>query len=51
MKNNMSTVKKGVMNTVKNIATRAAVKSANSACVWWHYQPKQTDAIKELRKF
>lgn len=51
MKDNMSIVKKSVMNAVKNVATRAAVKSANSACVWWHYQPKQTDAIKKLRKF
>ena len=30
---------------------QSAVKSANSACYSWQYQPKTSEAIKKLRKF
>lgn len=28
-----------------------ASKTANSACVWFTYQPKLPDSVKKLRKF
>ena len=30
---------------------QSAVKSANSTCLSWQYQPKTSEAIKKLRKF
>ncbi len=32
-------------------ATKSTVKTANSACFLWQYQPKESEKIKKLRKF
>lgn len=36
---------------VVKAAYNAAEKNANSVCGFFFYQPKQSDAVKKLRKF
>lgn len=40
-----------VANAVAKVAKDTAMKSANSACTLFFYQPKETKRIKKLRKF
>jgi len=40
-----------MLNKFSKLVLRQSVKSANSACVFWHYQPEVPDKVKELRKF
>lgn len=48
-------IKENAKNTltkmVEFVAVKTAVKSANTACVVWQYQPSETDKIKKMRKF
>ncbi|SHO50308.1 cyclic lactone autoinducer peptide [Anaerocolumna xylanovorans] len=48
MKNQLE---KKVLNAVSKIAMGNAKKSANSACVFFGYQAKLPDSVKELKKF
>lgn len=43
--------KKCVSNSLIKKSETSAVKSANSACFSWQYQPKESEKIKKLRKF
>ena len=43
--------KKIVAKILVKKSEQAAVKSANSACLSWQYQPKTSKAIEKLRKF
>ena len=36
---------------IAKLAKRTAIKSANTACALYFYQPKETEKIKGLRKF
>lgn len=36
---------------IAKLAKRTAVKSANTACALYFYQPKESEKIKGLRKF
>ena len=40
-----------VADVVAKAAKNTAVKSANSTCTLYFYQPKETKQIKKLRKF
>lgn len=44
-------IKKGILVTLHSVATNSAKKGANTACLLWQNQPKETDKIKKLRKF
>lgn len=44
-------VTKKLLEVVADKAVKSSVKSANSACMLWQNQPKETDKIKKLRKF
>ncbi|WOO36379.1 cyclic lactone autoinducer peptide [Anaerocolumna sp. AGMB13020] len=44
-------VEKKVLNAVSKIAIGNAKKSANSACVFFGYQAKLPESVKELRRF
>lgn len=43
--------KKAILSAVSKKSVSAAVKSANTACMVWQYQPKESEKIKNLRKF
>lgn len=43
--------KKAILSAVAKKSVRSAVRSANTACVLWQYQPKESAKIKNLRKF
>ena len=45
------TAKKCVSNSLIKKSESSAVKSANSACFSWLYQPKESEKIKKMRKF
>lgn len=36
---------------VVKLAKRTASMEANTACVYFNYQPKETESVKQLRKF
>lgn len=40
-----------LLGVVADKAVKSSVKTANSACIIWRHQPKETDKIKNLRKF
>ncbi len=40
-----------VAKVIKMIAIKSASINANSACTLYFYQPKESDKIKQLRKF
>ncbi len=45
---------KSAQNALKAIsrtAVRFTEKSANSSCLLWRFQPKESEKIKKLRKF
>lgn len=42
---------KKLLGMIADKAARSSVKTANSACALWQHQPKETDKIKNLRKF
>lgn len=48
-------MKKRVLERAKKavvkLAKRTASMEANTACVYFNYQPKETESIKRLRKF
>ena len=43
--------KKAMLCTTAKKAVSASVKSANTACMLWLYQPKMPDKVKKMRKF
>ena len=47
----MKKIKKHIEKMVVKAAYNAAEKNANSVCGFFFYQPKQSDAVKKLRKF
>lgn len=47
----MKKIKKQLEKMVVKAAYNAAEKNANSVCGFFFYQPKQSDAVKKLRKF
>lgn len=50
MKKN-STVKFFVLKAVEKTAVKSTETSANSACYFWQYQPKESAKVKKMRKF
>ncbi len=42
---------KAVLKNVSRAAMKFAVKSVNSSCHLWRFQPKESEKIKKLRKF
>ena len=44
-------ITKMLLEVIADKAVKSSVKSANSACMLWQNQPKETDKIKKLRKF
>lgn len=44
-------VKKAMLCTTARKAVCSSVKSANTACMLWQYQPKMPDKVKKMRKF
>lgn len=47
----MKKIKNQLEKMVVKAAYNAAEKNANSVCGFFFYQPKQSDAVKKLRKF
>jgi AgrD protein len=47
----LKNVSEKVLKTVAKSAYSNAEKTANSACIWFAYQPKLPKAMKDLRKF
>ena len=45
------TKKGGESNAVVKLAKRTASVEANTACLCLNYQPKETESVKQLRKF
>ncbi len=43
--------KKALLSAVAKKSVSSSVKSANTACAVWQYQPKASEKIKKLRKF
>ncbi len=43
--------KKKAKKMLSRYAVKTAVKSANTACFVYQYQPKTSDKIRKLRKF
>lgn len=43
--------KKAILCTAAKKSVCSSVKSANTACPIWQYQPKESEKIKKLRKF
>lgn len=39
------------LRLISRCAVKSAVKSANTACLVYQYQPKESEKIKKLRKF
>ena len=39
------------LKVISRCAVKSAVKSANTACLVYQYQPKTSEKIKKLRKF
>lgn len=44
-------LKNGLLVVIKKAAENSAEKGANTTCLIWQNQPKETDKIKKLRKF
>ena len=44
-------IKKAVMKVLAGAAYNSAVNDANTACIFWQYQPKASAKVKKLRKF
>ncbi len=44
-------VKAVVIKAVEKAAAKSAEAAANSTCYVWQHQPKETAAVKKLRKF
>ncbi len=44
-------VQKCVSHAMIKKSESYAIKNANSACMSWLYQPKESENIKKLRKF
>lgn len=40
-----------LLKTVAGSAIKSSKHTANTACIVWQYQPKNTDKLKKLRKF
>lgn len=49
--NSSEKLAKMLLGVVADKAVKSSVKSANTACAVWQYQPKETDKMKKLRKF
>jgi|GEM_PF-1095949 len=43
--------KKILLKRMVNKFYKEAEKSANTACAFWHNQPKQPEMVKKLKKF
>lgn len=46
-----SSMKFQAMRLVSKLAQKEAIKSANSSCMCFAFQPKLPEAVKKLRKF
>lgn len=46
-----NSVKQKALKAIAVLARSEAVKSANTACPLFTYQPKSPEAVKKLRKF
>ena len=44
-------VQKCVSHSLIKESVNHAIKNTNSACLFWLYQPKESENIKKLRKF
>lgn len=44
-------IERKVLNLVSKVAMGTAEKTANSACIFMGYQPKQPKSVNKLRKF
>lgn len=44
-------IARNIKKTIAKIARTSAKVEANTACPLWHYQPKEPDELKKLRKF
>jgi AgrD protein len=51
MKNMKIVAKEQLLKSIAKVAYLTAQENANTACVYWHYQPQLPDAVKKLRKF
>lgn len=51
MKKVDSIVKNTLLKLMASAAVKTAEKSANTACQWWNYQPKEPETLKKIRKF
>ena len=47
----MSNAKKALLKGISKAAKKSSLVSANTACVWWAYQPKMPKSVKKMRKF
>ena len=48
---NKKRLPKKLGHIIATIATKSAVIEANTACPFLHYQPKEPQEVKALRKF
>lgn len=44
-------ISKKMLSGAASVAKKTSSFFANSACDWWHYQPKTPKAVKKMRKF
>lgn len=49
--NILKKAKKAVLSIASKKSMDLSVKSANTACPIWQYQPKESEKLKKLRKF
>lgn len=42
--------KAGLRKVIVDVAMKTAVKSANSTCLWFQYQPKMPAALRKYKK-
>jgi len=47
----MNQMEKKVLTMVSRVAMGTAKKTANTACMFFGYQPKQPKSVNSLRKF
>ncbi len=46
-----NTVNTKLLKAVTSTAVKSSERAANSSCILWQYQPKETAIVKKLRKF
>ncbi|MCD8219936.1 MAG: cyclic lactone autoinducer peptide [Ruminococcus sp.] len=49
--NQKANLKQGLLRGIATVVKKTSQFGADTLCMWWQYQPKKPQAVKDMQKF